>query len=64
MTFPGLEFQASGDGTNTLVSYKIKFTYPFVMDARTQDKFEVTVSDDISGLLFARVFVRGYKEEV
>jgi hypothetical protein len=64
MTFPAIQVESGGDGTNTWVGYKIKFDQPFVMDSRLKDKLEVTVSDDLSGLLFFRIFVRGYYETI
>lgn len=64
MTFPGLGVTSGGDATNTWIRYDIPFDYPFVMDSRTKDKLEMTLSDDLSGLLYHRVLVRGYKETI
>jgi hypothetical protein len=64
MAFPGLRVDSGGDGTNTWVSYTVAFDPPFIMDARTKDKLEVTISEDLSTLLFLRIFVRGGKEEL
>ena len=64
MGFPGARCQSGGDGTNTWVTYTFTFDPPFVMDARTEDMFEMTISEDLSGLLYARTLVRGGKEEV
>ena len=61
--YPGIEIQSGGDGTNAWVSYNVTFDPPFTMDSRTEDKFELTISEDLSGLLSARVLVRGGKEE-
>jgi hypothetical protein len=62
MTFPGLTIQTGGDATNTWLTYNIKLDYPFVLDNRLKDSFEMILSDDLSGLLFYRVFIRGYTE--
>jgi hypothetical protein len=64
MSFPGITCQSGGDGTNTWVTYTIHFDPNFILDYRTDDKFEMTLSEDLSGLLYARVFVRGGKEEI
>jgi hypothetical protein len=64
MTFPGITVTSGGDGTNTWVSYHIKFEKPFVMDSRLKDIFEITIAEDLSGLLFLKTFVRGYTEKV
>jgi hypothetical protein len=64
VAFPGAIVQSGGDGTNTWVTYTINFTPPFTLDARTHDKLEVSLSDDLSGLLYMRILVRGSKEEV
>jgi hypothetical protein len=64
MTFPGLKVTTGGDATNTWLQYDIVFDYPFVMDSRTKDKLEMTLSDDLSGLLYHRVLVRGYTETI
>lgn len=62
LTFPGLTTTSGGDATNTWIKYDILFDYPFVLDSRTSDSFTMTLSDDLSGLLYFRVFVRGYRE--
>lgn len=64
MTFPGMACQSGGDGTNTWITYTATFDPPVVLDARTKDKFEMTISEDLSGLLFARTLVRGGKQEL
>lgn len=64
MTFPGLKVSTGGDATNTWLQYDIAFDYPFVMDSRSKDKLEMILSDDLSGLLFHRVLVRGYTETI
>jgi hypothetical protein len=64
MGFPGAKCQSGGDGTNTWVTYTYTFDPPFRMDARTKDKFEMTISEDLSGLLYARSLVRGGKQEL
>lgn len=64
MTFPGLSMQSGGDATNTWIRYDVKFDFPFVMDSRKKDKLEMILSDDLSGLLFHRVLVRGYEETI
>jgi hypothetical protein len=64
MSFPGITCQSGGDGTNTWVTYTVPFDPSAVLDYRTGDKFEMTLSEDLSGLLYGRVFVRGGKEEI
>lgn len=64
MTFPGTTVQSGGDGTNTWITYHVTFDPPAILDSRTGDKFEMTISDNLSGLLYGRVLVRGSKEEV
>lgn len=64
VAFPGIEVESGGDGTNTWVSYDVTFDPPAVLDSRTKDTFTITLADDLSGLLYFRVFVRGDKEEL
>lgn len=64
MTFPGLTVESGGDATNTWIRYSVKFDFPFVMDSRTKDKFEMILSDDLSGLLYHRVLISGYTETI
>jgi hypothetical protein len=64
MTFPGVQFSSGGDATNTWINYQVHFSTPFVMDARTEDKLEILLTEDLSGLLFFKVLVRGHKEEI
>lgn len=64
MSFPGVTFQSGSDATQTWTTYTIKLNPGFVLDARTNDMFEMTISEDLSGLLYGRVTVRGGKEEL
>jgi hypothetical protein len=64
MSLPRMTMQSSGDGTNTMVNYDMELYPPFIMDARTNDKFEVTLSDNLSGLLYFRIYSRGGKIEL
>ena len=64
MNFPGITVQSGGDGTNTWMTYNIPFSPEAVLDSRTKDIFELTISEDLSGLLFARVLARGGKQEL
>ena len=64
MNFPAMKVQSGGDGTNTWCTYTVRFDPHFILDSRTKDKFELTLSEDLSGLLYARAFVRGSREEV
>jgi hypothetical protein len=64
MTFPGLTFTAGGDGTNTWIQYNAPFSFPAVLGSRKKDKLEMQLSDDLSGLLYFRVLVRGYTETI
>lgn len=64
MTIPGTMVQSGGDGTNTWKVYTIPFPKPIVINSETQDKIEVTINDDLSGLLFLRIFARGSSEEL
>jgi hypothetical protein len=64
LTFPGLTVESGGDATNTWITYSIKFDFPLVIDSRTKDKLEMILADDLSGLLYHRVLIRGYKEEI
>ena len=63
MGFPGMKCQSGGDGTNTWVTYTVNFDPPLILDARTKDKFELTISEDLTGLLYGRALVRGGKYE-
>jgi hypothetical protein len=50
---PGTELAASGsDGTNTFLTLRVRMSEPFIMKAEEEDKISLTVSDDLSGLLF------------
>ncbi len=51
-----------GDGTNTWIKYDIDFDFPLVLDSRTKDTLDMILSDDLSGLLYHRVLIRGYTE--
>jgi hypothetical protein len=62
MSFPGVKCQSGGDGTNTWVTYDIPLVPPALLDSRTNDKIELSISEDLSGLLYARAFVRGGKK--
>lgn len=62
LTFPGIKVTSGGDGTNTWIQYDILFDFPLVLDSRTKDKLEMILADDLSGLLYHRVLVRGYTE--
>lgn len=59
MTFPGLTAQSGGDGTNTWLTYTINFEPAFVLNSKTKDKLEMSITEDLSGLLFGRCLVRG-----
>jgi hypothetical protein len=64
MAFPRLSYQSGGDATNTWMNYSIEFNPGFVLDGRIDDKLEVTLADDLSGLLYMRMLVRGGKVEL
>jgi hypothetical protein len=64
MAFPGTQVQSGGDGTNTWKTYTVPFPERIVMSSETQDKLEITINDDLSGLLYLRMLVRGGKEEL
>ena len=62
LSFPGLRADYEGNGTNAHVQYSAKFDYPAVVNSRTKDTFTMTISDNLSGLLYFRVLARGYLE--
>jgi hypothetical protein len=64
MSFPGMTTQSGGDGTNTWLTYTVNFEPGFVLDGRIGDKLEVTLADNLSGLLYMRMLVRGGKVEL
>jgi hypothetical protein len=58
-------WSASGDGTNTSISYIIDFgKVPLELDSRRGDKIELIISDDLSGLLHFRASFRGSTEQI
>lgn len=64
MSFPRLTAQSGGDATNTWLVYKVEFEPGFVLDGRIGDSLDVTLADDLSGLLYFRMLVRGGKIEL
>ena len=64
MSFPGTVVQSHGDGVNVTQTYSIPFDPPVRLNSHQKDIFELTVSEDLTGLVFARAFVRGGTEEI
>ena len=63
LTFPGMEASFDGNGTNASVQYTADLSaFPAVMSGKTKDNFRMIIADNLSGLLFFRVLVRGYEE--
>ena len=53
-----------GDGTNAHVTVSVPFAEPVLIDSRDNDVFNITVNDDLSGLLSFFVTATGYTIEV
>jgi len=49
------------DGTNTLVSLKITFPTPLLLNGGTGDFLRFTVNDDLSGLILFNAIARGHE---
>lgn len=64
VALPGLQVQSGSDGTNTWLQLDVPLDPPAVMDSRDKDKFEITISENLTGLLYFRTFVRGGKIEL
>lgn len=61
LTIPGVQIDSGGDGTNTWLTIDVPFVFPLVLNSTRSDKIEVTLSDDLSGLLLFRTISRGAK---
>lgn len=57
---PGIETTiiSGSDGTNTWIKIQNPFSGGLILDGDQQDKFRITVNDDLSGLIRMRVFSR------
>lgn len=64
MAFPGIEYQSGGDATNTWVAYKTRLSHPLELDSRKKETLQLVLSDDLSGLLYFRIFIGGTIETV
>jgi len=52
------------DGTNTMLVFDIMFEDESqVIDSKTNDKFSLTLNDDLSGLIEANLYARGVRIE-
>ena len=52
------------DGTNTMLGFDIMFEEESqVIDSKTNDKFSLTLNDDLSGLIEANLYARGVRIE-
>jgi hypothetical protein len=54
------------DGTDTLQVLGVKLfeTEPVILDSRDNDRFVITINDNLSGLLEFRAFARGYQTDI
>ncbi len=59
---PDMRIEYGGDGTNSWITYATEFKEPVVLDRAKDDSLELVISDDLSGLLYFRVFARGTME--
>lgn len=50
------------DGTNTMLSIQTKFGRDTVLKAENDDRLQLTIQDDMSGLLLYRCTITGYSE--
>lgn len=57
-------FDYGGDGTNSWCSVTLKFSTPFLLYGETNDRLNVIISDDLSGLLHFKTSISyGFKVE-
>lgn len=64
LQLPGSEIIGyGGDGTNAWLSIKFNMSAPFLLKSEDIDYMSVTISEDISGLLFMR-WAAGCREEI
>jgi hypothetical protein len=63
LSIPDATYQATSDGTNTLLMVDLPFTTPLILRSENQDELRLTVLDDLSELLLFRTFVGGWKED-
>ena len=58
MQFPGSEIVGYGsDGTNSWISFKIVMSAPFLLKSEDGDNMEITISENLTGLIFMRWLV-------
>lgn len=53
---------AFSDGTNSYLTMKLDFAQPIILDSQFIDTINITVNDDLSGLLKFRTTAIGYEE--
>ena len=56
------ELTSGSDGTNTWFTVALKFPAPFYLRAKTNDKVIITITDDLSSLLFFKTSVAYSKD--
>lgn len=62
LSTPGTTFQATSDGTNTLLIVELPFTQPLILRAEERDELRIIINDNLSGLLLFRTYASGWKE--
>lgn len=63
LSFPGVRLQSGGDGSKAWMTVWFEFPAPFSLDARTNDRIEFIVTDDISSLDTFRFSTVAEREE-
>jgi hypothetical protein len=63
LTLGGIVENKVDDGTDThvTVGFDLDLTTPVVLDFEEDDEFELTVNDNLSGLIFFNVIARGFQ---
>jgi hypothetical protein len=62
MTNSNARITGSGsDGTNTWLSLTFDFEYPLILEDIKKDYLKISLSDNLSELLYLRISVGGYE---
>jgi len=59
MSTPNMEFQSGGDGTNTWVVYRTRYSTAPSLKGDANGVFQIVINDDLSNLLYFRSIARG-----
>jgi hypothetical protein len=65
--FESFGFEVSAprdDGTNSMITAQVKFSRPLTLNSLYNERIEISINDDLSGLLYATAIARGESESI